>query len=293
MSFAGTARPRSTGAAAVLAGALGLFAGPPYSEAATVTYTAVSLGGNNYQLNYTVSSAATDPTWSELTIFVDFTLSNLSNPVSPLAWSPLVVPPSPLLGSGPTNGYGYFDVLATGSGLAPGTSVSGLAFTASYSGTGTPSAPQYFAFVDSSHGYAVLQSGYATAVPAPVVPVSASATSVNAGQSVTLTASAIGTGPFTYQWYQGASGVTTAPVAGGTGAVLTLVPPSGTTSYWVKTTGPTGVVEDSAAVTITATVTVQNQDNRAGADGPLPPWAPGLLVVAIVAVGSRRLGRPR
>jgi hypothetical protein len=73
---------------------------------------------------------------------------------------------------------------------------------------------------------------------------------ITSGGGVTLSVSATGTGPLSYQWYIGTSGNTASPVSGGTGAAL-VVTPSTTTNYWVRVTNSCGSVNS-----ITATVTV-------------------------------------
>jgi hypothetical protein len=82
------------------------------------------------------------------------------------------------------------------------------------------------------------------------------------GTSTTMTVSAIGTGPLTYQWYQGLPGTTTTPV-GSNSPSFTTPALNVDTRYWVKVTtaaNPTGA--DSAA----AAITVAN---------PFGPWING------------------
>jgi hypothetical protein len=67
------------------------------------------------------------------------------------------------------------------------------------------------------------------------------------GNSITLQASGSGTN-ITYQWYIGASGNTSSPITGATGASY-AASPQNTTSYWVKVSGMCGSA-NSAAVTI-------------------------------------------
>ena len=69
------------------------------------------------------------------------------------------------------------------------------------------------------------------------------------GAAFTLTVAA-NTPGLTYQWYAGASGTTTSPVPGGTGASVG-VSPSADTSYWVRVTGSCGRTADSAAALVT------------------------------------------
>lgn len=81
--------------------------------------------------------------------------------------------------------------------------------------------------------------------PAPVT--------INSGQSTTLSVVASGDEPLTYQWYQGASGVTTNPISGATSASFTTPMLSVTTSYWVKVTNAanlTGANSSAATVTV-------------------------------------------
>lgn len=57
------------------------------------------------------------------------------------------------------------------------------------------------------------------------------------GGTAALTVTASGTGPLSYQWYQGATGVTTTPVGTNTSS-LTTPALTATTSYWVRVTNP-------------------------------------------------------
>jgi Ig-like domain CHU_C associated/Matrixin len=72
------------------------------------------------------------------------------------------------------------------------------------------------------------------------------------GQTKTLTVSASGTAPFTYQWYRGSSGDTANPV-GTNSSQFTTPALTETTSYWVKVSGCTPAVSANSS-TITVTV---------------------------------------
>ena len=69
---------------------------------------------------------------------------------------------------------------------------------------------------------------------------------------MTLTVDATGTGPFSYQWYQGASGDTSNPVNGATSASFTTPALTSTTSYWVRISNGTGPVNSNTATLIVA-----------------------------------------
>jgi hypothetical protein len=82
----------------------------------------------------------------------------------------------------------------------------------------------------------------------PVITTQPGNTSVNIGQSPTLSVTA--TGADTYQWFVGAAGVESNPIAGATGPVLGNFPLNtvGTTQIWVKTSNSCGSTNSNAAV---------------------------------------------
>lgn len=90
-----------------------------------------------------------------------------------------------------------------------------------------------------------------TAHPLPVT--------IPAGSSATLSVTAAGEAPLSYQWYQGTSGDTSTPV-GANAPGYTTPPLSATTPYWVRVTGACGSVNSQ-----TATVTIS------GGEGPFTP----------------------
>ncbi len=72
------------------------------------------------------------------------------------------------------------------------------------------------------------------------------ATSITSGQAATLTVSASGSEPFTYQWYEGSVGTTTRQVGTNSPSFTTpaLTIP---TSYWVRVSNPLNYMNSSAA----------------------------------------------
>jgi hypothetical protein len=118
----------------------------------------------------------------------------------------------------------------------------------------------------------------------------ASATT-SAGQSVTLSVTPNGSGPFTYQWFQGPSGTTTMPV--GTNSNTYATPPLFmTTNYWVRvTSGCNGGVASSntATVTVVSTITrVQAANGTANSQPSITvnwphPTTAGNLLVAVIS----------
>ncbi len=80
--------------------------------------------------------------------------------------------------------------------------------------------------------------------------------SIISGQTTTLTVTASGTAPLTYQWYRGTSGNTSAPVGTNSSSFTTPVLTS-TTSYWVRVSNSYGIA-NSATATVTVVPLEQN-----------------------------------
>ena len=88
-------------------------------------------------------------------------------------------------------------------------------------------------------------------VDAPSIGVQPTSTTITSGQTATLTVTATGTSPLTYQWYQGAVGTTTSPV-GTNSASFTTSSLTATTNYWVRVSNTAGNVNSNlATVTVT------------------------------------------
>jgi hypothetical protein len=107
---------------------------------------------------------------------------------------------------------------------------------------------QYWAQV--VNGSCVSNTGTTTInVCVPTITTQPASTNVTAGNSASLSVASTPAGN-TYQWYAGASGVTTSPVSPGNTASIS-VQPSATTSYWCRVTGSCGVSTNSNAATVT------------------------------------------
>lgn len=63
---------------------------------------------------------------------------------------------------------------------------------------------------------------------------------VNSGAAATFSVQPEGSGPFSYQWYEGFPGMTHAPVAGATGREFTTSAVTTRTPYWVRVTNACG-----------------------------------------------------
>jgi formylglycine-generating enzyme required for sulfatase activity len=83
----------------------------------------------------------------------------------------------------------------------------------------------------------------------PSIAIQPTSQSIETGNTATLTVSATGSAPFTYQWYRGNLGATTAPV-GTNSPTFTTQALTVTTKYWVKITNAFGEA-NSSSVTVT------------------------------------------
>jgi len=129
-----------------------------------------------------------------------------------------------------------------------------------------------------------------TSAAAPALSLHPTSSTIQSGQSATLSATPTGTSPYTYtyQWYQGTSGNTSTPLSGATGSSFTTAALTSTTSFWVLVKYAYGS-ENSQ----TLTVTVSGSGNTTGgsADGPIPLWALSVLGAGLMGIASRRLKR--
>jgi hypothetical protein len=84
--------------------------------------------------------------------------------------------------------------------------------------------------------------------------VGAQPSTINVGQSSTLSVTTNGSGPFTFQWYRGSIGDASNPIAGATDS-STVVSPVTSTSYWVHVTAPCGSQDGGVTVFVNAPCT--------------------------------------
>jgi hypothetical protein len=108
------------------------------------------------------------------------------------------------------------------------------------------------------------------ACAAPTISGQPAGTTVNAGQSATLSVSAAGSGPLIYQWYKGLKGNTSNPVSGATASTCTTSALNASASYWVRITNSCGSIDSDAAL-----VTVQGSAPSGGLAGVATAWAAG------------------
>ncbi|TDU66169.1 putative Ig domain-containing protein [Prosthecobacter fusiformis] len=121
-----------------------------------------------------------------------------------------------------------------------------------------------------------------SAPPSAAIVTQPSATTINSGSAATLTVTASGGIPLTYQWYRGNSGVTDFPV--GTNAASYTTPVlTATTSYWVKVTN---TVNPTGANSSTATVTVRQPAVITSDPAPVSINSGQSIVLTVTATGD-------
>jgi len=105
--------------------------------------------------------------------------------------------------------------------------------------------------VDSAVATVTVNSGSCTP---PAITVQPSGSTINSGQSASLSVTATGSTPLSYQWYIGNPPDTSNPIM--TGASIS-VSPSSTTTYWVRVSNSCGTV-DSRPATVTVNAATCN-----------------------------------
>jgi uncharacterized protein (TIGR03437 family) len=100
---------------------------------------------------------------------------------------------------------------------------------------------------------------------APYISAQPSNQTISAGQQATLSVTAAGTTPLTYQWYQGARGDTSKPV-GTNSSTFTTPPLAATTSFWVRLSNACDSADSN-----TATVTVTSVACSLTCSASVPP----------------------
>ena len=131
--------------------------------------------------------------------------------------------------------------------------------SSSFSTTALTATTTYWVRVTNAAG--PVDSGLATVTvaTAPSITNQPASTTIISGQTATLTVTASGTAPLSYQWYQGSVGITTTPVGTNSSSYTTPVMTT-TTTYWVRVSNLAGNVNSSlATVTLATAPSITNQ----------------------------------
>jgi hypothetical protein len=118
--------------------------------------------------------------------------------------------------------------------------------------------------------------------PIPFGGVTAQPSTINVGQSSTLSVTTSGSGPFTFQWYRGSIGDASNPIFAAT-ASSTVVSPVTNTSYWVHVTAPCGSQDGNVTVFVNAPCTPSSITTHPSFATIAPG---GSATLTVVAAGS-------
>ncbi len=150
----------------------------------------------------------------------------------------------------------------------------------------------YWVKVTNSCGSTNSTTATVTVCTQPGIATQPASQTIASGYTATLSVAASGTGPFSYQWYEGLSGTTTTPV-GTNSSSFTTPALTATKSYWVRVTSAcnSGVVPSATAtVTVSQAVLARRQFAATTANSQLSitknwtlPTQAGTLLVAIVS----------
>jgi MYXO-CTERM domain-containing protein len=248
-----------------------------YNTATSMWSLAYTLtAGLNLGQPYTVSGSVTDSTGSVIQ-YVDG-LRHLAGVVSADGTTVTFYATTSTINSTASGSTGLGDA-----GAAPNQLVT---ITDTIGATTLPANESFTVLQTAAYGQVLRGVSFVPTVLPTTKPVSIaeSASTVQSGQTATLTATPGGTGPFTYQWYTGTSGNTASPIGGATSAAYTTAALSATTSYWVEVTTANGIIENSPTTTITV--------SAANSNVPVPPWALGVLGLGLLGAAARRRSRP-
>jgi formylglycine-generating enzyme required for sulfatase activity len=155
----------------------------------------------------------------------------------------------------------------------------------------------YWVRVSNSAGS--VNSTLTTISCSPTITTQPASQTIASGSTATLTVTASGSDPLTYQWYRGAVGTTTTP-EGTNSASFTTPTLSATTSYWVRVSNSAGSVNSTlATISCSPTITTQpaSQTIASGstttltvtASGPSPltyQWYRGAVGTTTTPVGT-------
>ncbi len=143
-------------------------------------------------------------------------------------------------------------------GLSGDTSISILGATSdSYTTPPLTQTTNYWARVTNACGFVDSYTATITVSSciAPNIASQPQSQTIQSGQTASVSVSASGTTPLSYQWYQGSSGDTSNPIGSATSSSYTTPTLTQTTSYWVRVTNSCGSTDSN-----TATITVEIVD---------------------------------
>lgn len=127
-----------------------------YCNATLIQYTTTNITGNTWQYDYSITNDTLGIDIEEFSILFDVSLyNNLTLPVVPIGWDPIVFQPDISL---PDDGI--YDALALVSGITPNTTLGGFSVQFDFLGSSTPGT-QVFNIIDPST-FDTIEFGFTT-----------------------------------------------------------------------------------------------------------------------------------
>ena len=228
------------------------------SNAAWITITDGSSGSGSGSVSYSVASNADLDTRSgTMTVAgVTFTVTQAGSSC-PKTVDPLTVSVSA------SGGPGTITVTAdTGCTWTASSNTAWISIESGASGSGngtvgyavsanSASSPRTGTLTVAAQNVTFTQSGVACTSPA--VTSQPVGQTIGLGQTATLTVTASGTAPLSYQWYRGTTGDTSDPLTGANSSTYVTSPLPETTSFWVRVSNACGSADSvTAVITVTA-----------------------------------------
>jgi hypothetical protein len=167
--------------------------------------------------------------------------------------------------------------------------------SSSYTTPALSSTTSYWVKVSNGCGSVNSNTATVTVCAPPSIVTQPASTTITTGSTATLSVVAGGSGPLAYQWYEGASGVTTTPV-GTNSSSFTTPALTATKSYWVRVTstcnGSASANSNTATVTVVPPQITRRQtaagsawsQRTVAANWPQPTQAGNLLVAVVSGV---------
>ncbi len=125
---------------------------------------------------------------------------------------------------------------------------------------------------DSGRGIIMADSALMSLAVPPSITSHPANPTITSGSSATLGVTASGTPVFTYQWYRGTSGDTSAPIAGATSSTFTTPALNATTRYWVRVSNAVGAADSATATVAVVPVPATSLDTVGLVDPASGAW---------------------
>jgi streptogramin lyase len=127
----------------------------------------------------------------------------------------------------------------------------------SYTTPALTATSQYWVRVINAEGAVDSATATVTTTDAPVITSQPASQTISSGGSATLSVGVLGANPLAYQWYRGARGDISQPIAGATGSSYTTPALTATSHYWVRISNAQGQADSESALVLVAVANIR------------------------------------